>query len=220
MTCLPLTVSQSVAGSHTPLIGVLALQGDVREHRSMLQELGVEVREVRLLAHLEGLNGLVVPGGESSVIDKLLRIFGLRDPLRHAIAGGLPVLGTCAGLIMLASDLEDGIDGQETLGGLDVTVKRNAFGSQVDSYEADVSIEGVAGPPLHVAFIRAPVVTRVGPGVSVIATLPGGEIVGVAQNHVMGVSFHPEITGDDRLHRLFVEDVRKAGFTVGALQTA
>ena len=186
----------------------------------MLQELGVEVREVRLPAHLEGLNGLVVPGGESSVIDKLLRIFGLRDPLRHAIAAGLPVLGTCAGLIMLASDLEDGIDGQETLGGLDVTVKRNSFGSQVDSYEADVSIEGVAGPPLHVAFIRAPVVTRVGPGVSVVATLPGGEIVGVAQDHVMGVSFHPEITGDDRLHRLFVEDVRKAGFTVGALQTA
>jgi len=104
----------------------------------MLQELGVEVREVRLPAHLEGLNGLVVPGGESSVIDKLLRIFGLRDPLRHAIAAGLPVLGTCAGLIMVASDLEDGIDGQETLGGLDVTVKRNAFGSQVDSYEADV----------------------------------------------------------------------------------
>ena len=186
----------------------------------MLQELGVEVREVRLPAHLEGLNGLVVPGGESSVIDKLLKIFGLRDPLRHAIAAGLPVLGTCAGLIMVASDLEDGIDGQETLGGLDVTVKRNAFGSQVDSYEADVSIEGVAGPPLHVAFIRAPVVTRVGPGVSVVATLPGGEIVGATQGHVMGVSFHPEITGDDRLHRLFVENVRKAGFTVGALQTA
>ena len=186
----------------------------------MLQERGVEVREVRLPAHVGGLNGLVVPGGESSVIDKLLKIFGLRDPLRHAIAAGLPVLGTCAGLIMVASDLEDGIDGQETLGGLSVTVKRNAFGSQVDSYEADVTIEGVAGPPLHVAFIRAPVVTRVGPGVSVIATLPGGEIVGAAQDHVMGVSFHPEITGDDRLHRLFVEDVRKAGFTVGALQTA
>jgi hypothetical protein len=128
------------------------------------------------------------------------------------------VLGTCAGLIMLASELEDGIAGQETLGGLDVTVRRNAFGSQVDSYETDVTIAGVQGPPVRVAFIRAPVVTRVGPGVEVIATLPDGDVVGVRQGAVMGVAFHPEITGDDRLHRIFVESVRSAGFRLASLR--
>jgi len=186
----------------------------------MLEELGAEVRDVRLPAHLEGLNGIVIPGGESSVMDKLLKIFDLREPLRAALCEGLPVLGTCAGLIMLATDLEDGITGQETLGGLDVTVRRNAFGSQIDSHETQVSIEGVSGPPLRVAFIRAPMVTRVGPGVSVIATLPSGDIVGVRQGNALGVAFHPEITGDDRLHRLFVENVRHAGHSVGTLQTA
>lgn len=209
-----------MAGSDTPLIGVLALQGDVREHRDMLLELGATVREIRTPSDLEGLAGLVIPGGESSVIDKLLRIFHLQAPLRDAIAQGLPVLGTCAGLIMVAHTLEDAISGQETLGGLDITVRRNAFGSQVDSYETDVTISGVAGPPLRVAFIRAPVVTRVGEGVSVIASLPGGEVVGVKQGTVMGVAFHPEITGDDRLHRLFVESVRSSGFRLATLQTA
>jgi pyridoxal 5'-phosphate synthase pdxT subunit len=214
------TGSPSVAGNSTPLIGVLALQGDVREHRQMLEELGCEVREVRKPSHLVGLNGLVLPGGESSVMDKLLRIFEISTELRDAIAGGLPVLGTCAGLIMLASELEDGIAGQETVGGLDVTVRRNAFGSQVDSYETDVTIAGVQGPPVRVAFIRAPVVTRVGPGVEAIATLPDGDVVGVRQGAVMGVAFHPEITGDDRLHRIFVESVRSAGFRLASLQTA
>ena len=209
-----------MAGNTTPLIGVLALQGDVREHRQMLEELGCDVREVRQPAHLVGLNGLVLPGGESSVMDKLLRIFGLSAPLRDAISAGLPVLGTCAGLIMLASELEDGIEGQETLGGVDVTVRRNAFGSQVNSHETDVMIAGVPGPPVHVAFIRAPLVTRVGPGVEVIAALPGGDVVGVRQGVVMGVAFHPEITGDDRLHRIFVESVRSAGFRLASLQTA
>ncbi len=186
----------------------------------MLEELGAHVREVRLPAHLEGLNGIVIPGGESSVMDKLLRIFNLYEPLRGALADGLPVLGTCAGLIMLASELEDGIKGQESLGVLDVTVRRNAFGSQVDSYETDVAITGVSGPPLRVAFIRAPLVTWVGPEVEVIATLPGGEVVGVRQGTALGVAFHPEITGDDRLHRVFVETVRQAGFSVVTLQTA
>jgi pyridoxal 5'-phosphate synthase pdxT subunit len=209
-----------VAGSDTPLIGVLALQGDVREHRDMLLELGATVRDIRTPRDLEGIAGLVIPGGESSVIDKLLRIFNLQVPLRDAIAQGLPVLGTCAGLIMLAHTLEDAIAAQETLGGLDVTVRRNAFGSQVDSYETDVTISGVSGSPLHVAFIRAPVVTRVGEGVSVIASLPGGEVVGVQQGPVMAVAFHPEITGDDRLHRLFVESVRASGFRLATLQTA
>ena len=186
----------------------------------MLEELGAQVREVRLPAHLVGLNGIVLPGGESSVMDKLLRIFGLREPLKAALASGLPVLGTCAGLILLATELEDGIEGQQTLGGIDVTVRRNAFGSQVDSHETDVAIAGVSGPPLRVAFIRAPVVTRVGENVAVVATLPHGDIVGVRQGNAVGVSFHPEITGDDRLHRMFVDLARQAGHTVGALQTA
>jgi 5'-phosphate synthase pdxT subunit len=186
----------------------------------MLEELGAHVREVRLPAHLEGLNGIVIPGGESSVMDKLLRIFNLYEPLRDALADGLPVLGTCAGLIMLASELEDGINGQESLAVLDVTVRRNAFGSQVDSYETDVAITGVSGPPLRVAFIRAPLVTRVGSDVDVIATLPGGEVVGVRHGTALGVAFHPEITGDDRLHRVFVETVRQAGFSVANFQTA
>ena len=220
MTFLHLTASPSVAGSDHPLIGVLALQGDVREHSAMVRELGAQVREVRKPEHLEGIQGLVIPGGESSVMDKLLRIFGLHQLLKAAIADGLPVLGTCAGLIMLADNLEDAIVGQETLGGLDITVRRNAFGSQVESSEADVAISGVEGPPLRVAFIRAPVVTRVGEDVTIIATLPGGEVVGVRRGPLIGVAFHPEITGDDRLHRLFVESVRRAKFQVPALQTA
>jgi 5'-phosphate synthase pdxT subunit len=215
-----LTVLLSVAGNQRPLIGVLALQGDVREHRAMLLELGADIREVRKPDHLEGLHGIVIPGGESSVMDKLLRVFELATPLREAIGSGLPVFGTCAGLIMMARELEDASPGQETLGGLDVTVRRNAFGSQVDSYETDVVITGVEGPPLRVAFIRAPLVTRVGEGVTVIATLPTGDVVGVASGPIIAVSFHPEITGDDRLHRLFVEKVRSHGFRLGTLQTA
>lgn len=202
-----------MAGSHTPHIGVLALQGDVAEHEEMLRGLGVTVSEVRLPQHLLGLDGLVIPGGESSVIDKLLRIFELREPLRAHIRAGLPVFGTCAGLILLAELVQGAIAGQETLGGLDITVARNAFGSQVDSSEAEIVIKGVEGPPLMVAFIRAPVVTRVGTGVSVIATLSDGSVVGVSQGNLMGVSFHPEITGDDRLHQLFVDTVRTAMFS-------
>jgi len=207
---LPRTVSRNVAGSPPPLIGVLALQGDVREHASVLASLGCEVVEVRQPHQLEGLQGLVVPGGESSVMDKLTRIFGLAQPLKAMIARGLPVLGTCAGLIMLADDLEDSIEGQETLGGLDITVRRNAFGAQVDSFEDHVQIAGIEGNPLEVAFIRAPIVTRVGEGVSTIATLPDGTVVGVSNGQLMGVSFHPEITGDDRLHRLFLQMVGRA----------
>jgi len=200
-----------VAGSHNPLIGVLALQGDVREHTEVLERVGATVREIRQPHGLDGIDGLVIPGGESSVIDKLIRMFGLAEPLKSLIAGGLPVLGTCAGLIMLADSLEDGILGQQTLGGLDITVRRNAFGAQVDSFEADVTIEGIAGDPLEVAFIRAPIVTRVGTGLTVIASLDDGRVVGVSNGPIMGVSFHPEITGDDRLHRMFLERIRATG---------
>ena len=175
----------------------------------MLVSLGAKVREVRTAHQLEGIEGLVIPGGESSVMDKLSRIFGLREPIRVAIAGGLPVFGTCAGLIMLADTLEDAIAGQETLGGLDITVRRNAFGSQVDSYEGFVDIAGVEGGPLEVAFIRAPSVTRLGAGVKAIAALADGTVVGVTNGSLIGVSFHPEITGDDRLHRMFLEVVQR-----------
>lgn len=204
-----------MAGSSRPLIGVLALQGDVREHSAMLQELGADVVEVRLPEHLSGINGLVIPGGESSVIDKLTRIFGLRASLVDAISAGLPVFGTCAGLIMLADSLDDAIVGQQTLGGLDVTVRRNAFGAQVDSFETLVKVEGIGGPALQVAFIRAPIVTRVGERARVIAELSDGTVVGVAQDALIGVAFHPEISGDDRVHRLFLALVAERAFRLG-----
>jgi len=206
-----------VAGKNAPLVGVLALQGDVREHQQVLAGLGARVREVRQPSDLEGIDGLVIPGGESSVIDKLSRIVGLAEPIRGLVRGGLPVFGTCAGLIMLAESLEDGIEGQETFGGLDIDVQRNAFGAQVDSFDASVEVAGVDGPALDVSFIRAPVVTRVGPGVDVIAALPDGRVVGVANASCIGVSFHPEITGEDRLHRLFLGRVSNASEeTVGS----
>ncbi len=199
-----------MAGNSPARIGVLALQGDVAEHVTMLRSLGADVVEVRLPRDLEGLEGLVLPGGESSVMDKLLRLFTLQEPLRALIRQGLPVLGTCAGLILLADTLEDGIAGQQTLGGLDVSVSRNAFGSQVDSTEVDLSIDGIDGEPMTVALIRAPLVTTVGEGVRVIARMPDGGIVGVEQGALIGVSFHPEITGDTRLHRYFLERVAQS----------
>ena len=199
-----------MAGNSPARIGVLALQGDVAEHVTMLRSLGADVVEVRLPTDLEGLDGLVLPGGESSVMDKLLRLFTLQEPLRALIRQGLPVLGTCAGLILLADTLEDGIPGQQTLGGLDVSVSRNAFGSQVDSTEVDLSIDPIEGEPMTVALIRAPLVTTVGEGVRVIARMPDGGIVGVEQGALIGVSFHPEITGDTRLHRYFLERVAQS----------
>ena len=199
-----------MAGNSPARIGVLALQGDVAEHVTMLRSLGADVVEVLLPTDLEGLEGLVLPGGESSVMDKLLRLFTLQEPLRALIRQGLPVLGTCAGLILLADTLEDGIAGQQTLGGLDVSVSRNAFGSQVDSTEVDLSIDGIDGEPMTVALIRAPLVTTVGEGVRVIARMPDGGIVGVEQGALIGVSFHPEITGDTRLHRYFLERVAQS----------
>jgi pyridoxal 5'-phosphate synthase pdxT subunit len=208
LICLHLTALRNVAGNNTPVIGVLALQGDVAEHVRILVSLGALVKEIRQPDDCVGIEGLIIPGGESTVMDKLTRIFDLVEPLRALIAEGLPMLGTCAGLIMLSSDLEDASAGQKTLGGLDVTVARNAFGTQLDSFETEVTISGMVGDPLQVAFIRAPIVTRVGSGVSVIATLPDGRIVGVTNGQLMGVSFHPEIMGDDRLHRMFLDLVQ------------
>ncbi|PJI85653.1 pyridoxal 5'-phosphate synthase glutaminase subunit PdxT [Luteimicrobium subarcticum] len=203
----------------TITIGVLALQGDVREHRAALEEAGASTVAVRRPSELEAVDGLVLPGGESTTIDKLLRIFSLRDLLRERIAAGLPVYGSCAGMILLADRVLGGTSDQQTLGGLDVTVRRNAFGRQVDSFEADLSFDGLA-EPVHAVFIRAPWIEEAGEGVEVLARIPSGypapvagKIVAVRQGSLVATSFHPEITGDHRVHELFVRVVREAGPT-------
>lgn len=202
------TGSPSVAGK--PRVGVLALQGDVREHLRVLGSLGAEATAVRRPDELADVAGLVIPGGESSVIDKLARAFGMQEPVRRAITAGMPVYGTCAGLILLADRITDGIAGQETFGGLDVTVQRNAFGSQADSFETDLSVAALGEPPVHAVFIRAPAVVAAGAAVETLATLDDGRIVAVRQGPLMGTSFHPEVTGETRFHELFVETVRAA----------
>lgn len=191
-------------------VGVLALQGDVREHLAVLTALGADARPVRRPDELAEVRGLVIPGGESSVIDKLSRLFGMAEPLRHAIRSGLPVYGTCAGLIMLADTVLDAIDGQQTLGGLDVVVRRNAFGSQVDSFETDIAMPEFGDPPVHAVFIRAPVVVEVGPAARALATLDDGRVVAVEQGSLLGTSFHPEISGETRFHERFLATVHAA----------
>ncbi len=198
--------------SLAPVVGVLALQGDVPEHLRMLAEAGARPLAVRRAEELEALDGLVIPGGESTTIWKLAGIFELAEPIRKRIGGGLPVYGSCAGMIMLADRLLDGIGGQETFGGIDMTVRRNAFGRQVDSFESDIEVRGLAGAaghPLRAVFIRAPWVEETGSEVEVLATVPGtGRIVAVRQGPLLATSFHPELTGDVRVHRLFVDMVR------------
>ena len=191
-----------------PTVGVLALQGDVREHLAVLTGLGCRAITVRREAELTACDGLVVPGGESTTMVKLARIFDLLDPLRAAVAGGLPALGTCAGMIMLADRIEDGVAGQETVGGLDITVRRNAFGRQVDSFEAPLAVTGIAEPerPFPAVFIRAPVVERAGDGVEVLATVDGRPVL-CRQGPVVAAAFHPELSDDHRLHELFLREV-------------
>ena len=200
--------------SDFPTIGVLALQGDVREHLAMLERTGVRAVQVRRPAELAQVDGLVMPGGESTTMAKLARIFDLLEPLRDRLAGGLPALGTCAGMIMLADQIEGGVAGQETFGGLDVVVRRNAFGRQVDSFEAELDVTGL-DRTFHAMFIRAPWVEKTGHDVGVVATVATGEaagrIVAVRQGDLLATSFHPEITGDHRFHQLFVDQVRGAG---------
>lgn len=195
-----------MAGSSVaaPTVGVLALQGDFREHIAVLSSLGANAVSVRRPEELAKVDGLVIPGGESSVMDKLARAFDLFEPLRAAIAGGLPTYGTCAGLIMLADTVLDSISGQQSLGGLDVAVRRNAFGAQVDSFETDIAIPVLGDPPVHAVFIRAPVVESVGADVTVLAELGDGRIVAVEQGALLGTSFHPEVTGDTRFHEYFL----------------
>ncbi len=202
----------------TPVVGVLALQGDVREHRQMLERAGADTVAVRRRSELERVDGLVLPGGESTTIEKLARAFDLFEPLRHRLAEGLPAFGTCAGMIMLAERIEDGIAGQQTFGGLDVVVRRNAFGRQVDSFEADLDVDfgdERGRSPFHALFIRAPWVEKVGQSVKVVATVASGpsvgRIVAVRQAGILATSFHPEITGDHRFHQLFVDLVTGAG---------
>ncbi len=198
------------------VIGVFALQGNVREHVAMLNQVGVEARPVRRPAELEQVDALVLPGGESTTMDKLARAFELFEPLQKRIADGMPVFGTCAGMIMLANEITGGIDGQETLGGLDVTVRRNAFGRQVDSFEADLDFTGLGArfdTPYHAVFIRAPWVERVGRDVEVLSTVSSGpaagRIVAVRHDRLLATSFHPELTGDARLHGYFADLVRE-----------
>ena len=199
--------------SRNPVVGVLALQGDVREHLATLSALGAEAVTVRRPEELAAVDALVLPGGESTTMAKLATRFGLLEPLRAAVAGGLPVYGSCAGMIMLADRLLDAPADQVTVGGLDVTVRRNAFGRQVDSFESQVRIEGVAGGPVHAGFIRAPWVEQAGEGVQVLGRVVGGtadgRIVAVRQGNLVATSFHPELTGDRRVHALFVEIVRR-----------
>ncbi len=188
-------------------VGVLALQGDVREHLAVLTSLGADAVPVRRERELDRVAGLVIPGGESTVMDKLSRAFGLREPLRARIAAGLPVFGTCAGLIMLSDRVLDALPDQRTLGGLDVTVRRNAFGNQRESFETDLDVAVLGGPPVHAAFIRAPIVEAVGPAAEAIATLDDGRVVAVRQGNLLGTSFHPEITGETRFHELFLSSL-------------
>jgi 5'-phosphate synthase pdxT subunit len=189
-------------------VGVFALQGDVREHLRVLDALGARAIGVRRVTELEQCDGLVIPGGESTTMYKLARTFDLFEPIRQRIKEGLPVFGTCAGMIMLADRVEDGTTDQETLGGLDITVRRNAFGRQVDSFEGDLDFTGL-GDPVHAVFIRAPWVEDAGPDVEVLARVDegaaAGRIVAVRQGALMATSFHPEMGGDDRIHRLFLD---------------
>ena len=203
------------------VIGVLALQGDVREHVAALAACGATAVPVRRPSELDAVDAMVLPGGESTTMSRLLVTFELLAPLRARIAAGMPTYGSCAGMILLAREVRDGRPDQQQLGGLDVVVRRNAFGRQVDSFETDLRVDGLSGGPVRAVFIRAPWVEEVGPGVQVLATVPrltvagsdtgaaAGRAVAVRQGPVLATAFHPELTGDLRVHALFCEQVRR-----------
>jgi 5'-phosphate synthase pdxT subunit len=188
-------------------VGVFALQGDVREHIRSLTSIGVESIEVRNASDLSSVDGLILPGGESTTISKLIDIFGLRKSLTDFIAAGKPVFGTCAGMIMLAKEVLDAASGQRSLEAMDISVRRNAFGSQLDSFETEIEFDGKLA---NVAFIRAPIVERVGPGVEVLSKLPSGAVVAVRSGNLLATAFHPELTGDNSVHEYFVAMVSKS----------
>ena len=202
-----LIVWQNAAGNFLVRVGVLALQGDVREHISALNECGVEAQPVRTAEDISSIDGLILPGGESTTISKLARSFGLFDLISRRIREGLPTYGSCAGMILLANELVDGALGQETFGGLDVKVRRNAFGRQVDSFETDLPFSGIGS--VHAVFIRAPWVETTHGGVDVLASIEiSGQShpVAVRQKNILATSFHPELTGDNRVHRYFATE--------------
>ncbi len=201
--------------SKTPTIGVLAIQGDVREHIRALSDSGVNAVAVKTAASFENIDGLVIPGGESTTMSILAIKNDLFTPLRAMQKSGMPMYGSCAGLIMLSNTVTDGRADQETIGGLDIVAQRNAFGRQVDSFEIDLDIPAIGDEPFHALFIRAPLVASIGPEVEVLATIPAAatndendRIVAVRQGNVMATSFHPEITDDLRIHQLFIDIVR------------
>jgi pyridoxal 5'-phosphate synthase pdxT subunit len=208
------TVSPKATRSHAsaqgPAVGVLALQGDVAEHLAALRAVGAHPVPVRRPGELDEVAGLVIPGGESTTIWKLAVIFDLIEPLRKRLASGLPAFGSCAGMILLADRVEDAVAGQETFGGIDMTVRRNAFGRQVDSFESDIALAGVPGPDFRAVFIRAPWVEQTGEGVEIIGTeARTGRIVAVRQGPALATAFHPELTPDLRIHKLFVDMVKE-----------
>ena len=188
-----------------PRIGVLALQGAVDLHVHALERLGVEAIEVRRAEHLSRVDGMILPGGESSTISKLLVINELFDPLAERLNSGMPAFGTCAGMIMLSSEILDGRDDQLSFGAIDIAVRRNAFGRQIDSFETDLNVIGLPEAPVHAVFIRAPVVERVGPGVEILAAVEEGRPVACRQGPILVTSFHPELSADLRLHELFIK---------------
>jgi 5'-phosphate synthase pdxT subunit len=189
-----------------PRIGVLAIQGDFLEHRQVLQRIGVDAPEVRLPDQLDGIDGLIIPGGESTTIVQLIDIYGFRQPLVDVVKAGLPVWGTCAGMIVVAKELSD--HRPDPLRLMDIEVSRNAFGRQLDSFETDLDICGLEGPPFHAVFIRAPVVDKAGAEVEVLAALDDGRVVAVREGRMLATAFHPELTDDTRVHELFVRIVK------------
>src|SRR6185503_4676356 len=199
----PVPAPSRAAESQPPRIGILALQGDVREHADAVRDVGAEPVEVRLPRDLVGLDALILPGGESTTMRRLIDLYGLREPIVALARGGAPIYGTCAGMILLADRIADG--DEPVLRLLDITVERNAYGRQLDSFEADLSIPSLGDEPLHGVFIRAPVVSEVGPDVEVLARDPDGRPIAVRQGRVLATAFHPELTGDRRLHRLMLE---------------
>jgi 5'-phosphate synthase pdxT subunit len=203
----PAPTPSGAAVGRRPRIGILALQGDVREHANALREVGADPVEVRLPRDLVGLGGLILPGGESTTMRKLIDLYGLREPIVALARGGAALYGTCAGMILLADRLADG--DEPVLRLLDITVERNAYGRQLDSFEADIDIPSLGDEPMHGVFIRAPVVSEVGPDVEVLARDPDGRPIAVRQGRVMATAFHPELTGDRRLHRLLLELIQR-----------